>query len=77
MGAHVVRYHRWQIETWANAVPPKLRDAQAAARYEQAGRTGIEAAEELAAGERRQESIRRARENLERRPKRIRRKGAS
>jgi hypothetical protein len=30
LGANVVRYNRLQIEAWANALPPRLREAQRA-----------------------------------------------
>jgi hypothetical protein len=32
MGAQVVRYHRWQIEAWANALPPRSKPSQETTR---------------------------------------------
>ena len=32
MGAQVVRYHRWQIEAWANALPPRSKPTHEATR---------------------------------------------
>jgi hypothetical protein len=66
MGAQVVRYHRWQIEQWAAALPPRLRQAQ-----EDAHNARVEAAvpfdgAEAAAEERRKAALERMRADLTR-----------